>query len=141
MANIKKRNLKKEKKEPSLTPAKNSEKYTSPAKNKVKNVKSYLKDLGKIPSLSSEEMEKLLSLVVLGMVQDRFGMEVSLDTRLKALELLNKLYIDRESQKRELTEENQIAHASEILFSVKQNNRKVDEENADTVSNSNTENN
>lgn len=85
MAEIKKKKAFKEKE---LKPASNSGKKTTMLTGKAKEAKAILKDLGKLPQITPEETTKLLQAIALGLVPDRFGMEVSLDTRLKAIQIL-----------------------------------------------------
>lgn len=65
-----------------------------PLEGVAKDAKAILKQLGKVPSLNPEDTSKLLTAVALGLVKDRFGMDASLDTRLKAIDCLNKINND-----------------------------------------------
>ena len=90
MAREKEKSTKKEK-EKNLPKASNSGKYTGELKTVSKDIKAIIKDIGKVPKLDQEEIEKLLQAIALGLIPDRFGMEASLDTRVKALTELNKM--------------------------------------------------
>lgn len=57
----------------------------------IKCPKGLLTDLDKIPSLTPEQMEKYLSAIVLGLIPDKFGLEVGADTKIKAIAELSKL--------------------------------------------------
>ncbi len=105
----KEKNSKKEKKKQELKPASNSGKYTSPLKDASKVSKKLLKDIGKIPKMSTDDMEKYLQAIALGIIPDRFGMEPSLDTKVNAIKVLkdmkqNDSAIDTESEEKKKDE-------------------------------------
>lgn len=87
----KEKTIKKEKKE-QLKPATNSGKYESPLKGLNKISKQLIKDIGKIPKMSTDDMEKYLQAIALGIIPDRFGMEPSLDTKVNAIKVLKDLH-------------------------------------------------
>lgn len=62
--------------------------------------KKYLEDIRKVEPLSPDDLEKYYTAVILGIVPDRFGLETSIDTKLKAVKGLTEL---REAKLREQT--------------------------------------
>ena len=78
-----------------FTPATNSQltpraekKPKSIFAEKKKEMTSLLRDIGKLPEMSDDELKKLLMAIALGLVPDQFGLEASIDTKLKAISLL-----------------------------------------------------
>lgn len=65
--------------------------------------KKYMDDIMKVEALSPEQLEKFYTAIALGLIPDRFGMEASLDTRLKAMKGIQEI---REAKLREQTEMN-----------------------------------
>lgn len=91
---VKEKNSKKEKQQVEHNTVKASTKKTLKKKNSPspyadKNkMKSILKDLGKLPDMTDEELDKLLYAMALGLIPDRFGLEISADTKIKAIQIL-----------------------------------------------------
>ena len=71
--------------------ATNTGKPVDPLKGASKDVKKILSSLGKLPPMGQDEIEKLLQAIALGLIPDKFGMDASLDTRIRALTELNKM--------------------------------------------------
>lgn len=67
---------------------KNKSRPKSVFSEKRAEMKALIRDIGKLPELNDDEMRKFLAAVALGMVPDSFGLEASLDTKLKAIQLL-----------------------------------------------------
>jgi DNA polymerase/3'-5' exonuclease PolX len=65
--------------------------------------KKYMEDIMNVEALSPEQLEKFYTAIALGLIPDRFGMEASLDTRLKAMKGIQEI---REAKLREQTEMN-----------------------------------
>lgn len=82
--------------------------------------KAMLKDIDKMPVMTMEQMEKYLTAVALGIIPERFGMESSLDTRMKAMQELNKMKQQEQLMADAGEEERQITEARKILYSVKE---------------------
>lgn len=118
----KEKTLKKEKNK-QLKPATNSGKYTSPLKDVSKVSKKLLKDIGKIPKMSTDDMEKYLQAIALGIIPDRFGMEPSLDTKVNAIKVLKELKFQEDKSKGENEEQKQIDVAANILTRIKESTK------------------
>lgn len=122
----KKRQSKKEKKIADVEQATNSDrnikKWQSPFKDVSSQMKEILKDVAKIPTVEDVDIENVLAAIGMGIIPDRFGMEVSVDTRIKALTELSK--IRNEKAKREALMEEQVNIEEEFVtadnFIVKQ---------------------
>lgn len=71
----------------STTKTLKKKKSPAPYADKAK-MKSILKDLGKLPDMTDEELDKLLYAMALGLIPDRFGLEISADTKIKAIQVL-----------------------------------------------------
>lgn len=91
---VKEKNSKKENQKPEhhtvkarTTKTLKNKKSPSPYADKNK-MKSILKDLGKLPDMTDEELDKLLYAMALGLIPDRFGLEISADTKIKAIQVL-----------------------------------------------------
>lgn len=119
----KEKTIKKEKKE-QLKPATNSGKYASPLKGLNKISKQLIKDIGKIPLMSTDDMEKYLQAIALGIIPDRFGMEPSLDTKVNAIKVLKDL---KQNDKTSHEDENQ-PNSNEAFDSLMEalNSRKIE---------------
>lgn len=118
----KKENPSKEKKEKTLEGKKIKSKYYAGTNvEKLPKVpKKYLEDIRNVEPLSPEDLEKYLTAVILGIVPDRFGLEVSQDTKLKAVKGLTEL---REAKLREQTvvnEQEQEVFACDFVIKQKQ---------------------
>lgn len=118
----KEKTIKKEKKE-QLKPATNSGKYESPLKGLNKISKQLIKDIGKIPLMSTDDMEKYLQAIALGIIPDRFGMEPSLDTKVNAIKVLKELKFQEDKSKGENEEKKQIDVAANILTRIKESTK------------------
>lgn len=103
---LKKEKPTKEKKEKTLEGKKIKPKYYAGTNvEKLPKVpKKYLDDLRNVEPLSPEDLEKYYTAVILGIVPDRFGLETSVDTKLKAVKGLTEL---REAKLREQTVANE----------------------------------
>lgn len=66
--------------------------------------KKYLEDIRNVEPLSPEDLEKYYTAVILGLLPDRFGLETSMETKLKAVKGLTEL---REAKLREQTVANE----------------------------------
>lgn len=66
--------------------------------------KKYLDDLNKVEALTPDQLEKYYTAIILGIIPDRFGLEASVDTKLKAAKGLTEL---REAKLREQTVANE----------------------------------
>lgn len=71
----------------------------------VKLAKQKIKDtlalIDVIPTITDEQQEQYLMAIAMGLVPDRFGLDAGLDTRLKALDQLNKI---RQAKQKEATD-------------------------------------
>ena len=82
--------------------------------------KKYLDDLRAVEALSPDDLEKYYTAVILGIIPDRFGLEASVDTKLKAAKGLTEL---REAKLREQTvvnEQEQEVFACDFVIKQKQ---------------------
>lgn len=118
----KRENPPKEKKEKTLEGKKIKTKYYAGTNvEKLPKVpKKYLDDLRNVEPLSPEDLEKYYTAVILGIVPDRFGLEVSVDTKLKAVKGLSEL---REAKLREqavMNEAEQETFACDFVIKQKQ---------------------
>ena len=118
----KKENPSKEKEKKTLEGKKIKSKYYAGTNvEKLPKVpKKYLEDIRNVEPLSPEDLEKYLTAVILGIVPDRFGLEVSQDTKLKAVKGLTEL---REAKLREQTvvnEQEQEVFACDFVIKQKQ---------------------
>ena len=68
------------------------------AKQKIKDT---LALIDVIPTITDEQQENYLMAIAMGLVPDRFGLDAGLDTRLKALDQLNKI---RQAKQKEATD-------------------------------------
>lgn len=102
----KKENPSKEKKEKTLEGKKIKSKYYAGTNvEKLPKVpKKYLDDLRNVEPLSPDDLEKYYTAVILGIIPDRFGLDTSIDTKLKAAKGLTEL---REAKLREQTVANE----------------------------------
>ena len=103
-----------------------SKHYTGTNIRKLPKVpKAYLKDLAKIEPITTEQLESYLTAMLLGVIPDRFGLEVTADTKMKAAKSLMDL---REIKLREqsMQTEEDLSNIA-IEFVVKQK-KQVDEE-------------
>jgi len=121
-AGKKEKTPKKEKKEIEILP----KHYTGTNIRKLPKIpKAYLKDLSKVEPITTEQLESYLTAMLLGAIPDRFGLEVSADTKMKAAKSLMDL---REIKLREQTiqSEEDLSNIA-IEFVVKQK-RQVDDD-------------
>ena len=104
--NPKRENPSKEKKEKTLEGKKIKPKYYGGTNiEKLPKVpKKYLDDLRNVEPLSPDDLEKYYTAVILGIIPDRFGLDTSIDTKLKAAKGLTEL---REAKLREQTVANE----------------------------------
>lgn len=66
-----------------------SKHYTGTNIRKLPKVpKAYLKDLANIEPITTEQLESYLTAMLLGVIPDRFGLEVTADTKMKAAKSL-----------------------------------------------------
>lgn len=66
-----------------------SKHYTGTNIRKLPKVpKAYLKDLEAIEPITTEQLESYLTAMLLGVIPDRFGLEVTADTKMKAAKSL-----------------------------------------------------
>lgn len=103
---LKRENPSKEKKEKTLEGKKIKSKYYAGTNvEKLPKVpKKYLDDLRNVEPLSPDDLEKYYTAVILGIIPDRFGLDTSIDTKLKAAKGLTEL---REAKLREQTVANE----------------------------------
>lgn len=76
-------------------------------KDAAKEAKAIMKQLGKVQVLDDQQIKSLLTLTALGLVKDRFGMEISADTRLKAISELSKINEAEKNREAKMSFENQ----------------------------------
>lgn len=102
----KRENPSKEKKEKTLEGKKIKSKFYGGTNiEKLPKVpKKYLDDLRNVEPLSPDDLEKYYTAVILGIIPDRFGLDTSIDTKLKAAKGLTEL---REAKLREQTVANE----------------------------------
>lgn len=83
--------------------------------------KALFNDLVKMENLkmTPSQIEAYLSAIVLGLVTDKFGLEVGADTKIKALAELNKMQLAKSQMSQEDQEAKEIDAATDILFAVK----------------------
>lgn len=120
--NSKRENPSKEKEKKTLEGKKIKTKYYAGTNvEKLPKVpKKYLEDIRNVEPLSPDDLEKYYTAVILGIVPDRFGLEVSVDTKLKAVKGLTEL---REAKLREQTvvnEQEQEVFACDFVIKQKQ---------------------
>lgn len=68
-----------------------------------KDAKAILKEISKLPTMDEQQMTNLLTAIALGMIPDRFGLDISLDTRLKAIQMLQQSNQFKEQQQNKTT--------------------------------------
>lgn len=71
--------------------------------------KPIIKEFSKMPILDQNQIKGLLSAVAVGLVKDTFGLDASLDTRLKSLQLLQNMQAEEKK-----AEQNDVAVEQEI---------------------------
>lgn len=107
-----------------------SKHYTGTNIRKLPKVpKAYLKDLANIEPITTEQLESYLTAMLLGVIPDRFGLEVTADTKMKAAKSLMDL---REIKLREqsMQTEEDLSNIA-IEFVVKQK-KQVDDDSVET---------
>lgn len=82
--------------------------------------KTMLKDIEEVQLLTGEQLEKYLTAMAMGLIPDRFGLEASFDSRIKAFKELINLQNAKQLQTKRDDEAEQITNATEIVFRVKQ---------------------
>lgn len=91
--------------------------------------KKYMDDIMSVEALTPEQLEKYYTAIALGLVPDRFGMEASLDTRLKAMKGIQEIRENRLREQTELNAEQQELFAIDfVLKQKKQADDLVDKE-------------
>lgn len=97
-------------------------KYYSGTKiEKLKRVpKGYLNDLNNVEALTPEQLEKYYSAIILGLIPDRFGLEVSIDEKLKAAKGLSELRQNKLKEQAIQNMEEQEAFAIDFVIKQKQ---------------------
>lgn len=115
MASVKKEKKEKSQEATYFKRSKNQNKVEKlkPLEGKGKEVKALLKRLGGIPIASDKELTALLTLIATGVIEDRFGMEISIADRLKAIEQLAQLTKKDESANQDGNPDN--SYAVEVI--------------------------
>lgn len=113
----KKKNAQKEKK---VIPRK-SESSTRLAALKQKQ-KEMLDIINSVEMITPEQQEQYLLAIAMGLVPDRFGLEVSVDTKLKAFNQLQAMQIQKTKQNNQRSVEDELEQATEFIFKVRTNN-------------------
>lgn len=80
--------------------------------------KKYIEDIMSIETLTSEQLEKYYTAIILGIVPDRFGLEISIADKLKAAKGLTELREAKLKEQAIMNEEEQEVFA--IDFVIKQ---------------------
>lgn len=114
--------IKRKEKTPKKIPLEELKPATKPAGNTVptkkpnlaQQSKNILKEFAKVQIASTEDLEKMLTMIALGMVQDRFGMDASLDTRLKAIDQITKIKQQQELNKQDTSSNEEVVIIDDI---------------------------
>ena len=82
--------------------------------------KRYMEDIMNLEALTPEQLEKYYTAIALGLIPDRFGMEASLDTRLKAMKGIQEIRENRLKEQAEMNAEQQELFAIDFVIKQKQ---------------------
>lgn len=82
--------------------------------------KKYIQDLESIEALTPEQLEKYYTAVILGIIPDRFGLEVSVDSKLKAAKGLMDLRENKLKEQVISNEQEEVALAIDFVIKQKE---------------------
>lgn len=84
--------------------------------------KEMLAIINSVEMITPEQQEQYLLAIAMGLVPDRFGLEVSVDTKLKAFNQLQAMQVQKTKQNNQRSVEDELEQATEFIFKVRTNN-------------------